>query len=123
LARSPEPSRGQVSGGGESSDGKSVTSGSEGRKGSRLDQAARSWVKKGYSVRYRDSYLIQLVKRRWPAFWLLVPLVALGVAAVMLIVSLARRLLGARWHVVELTETPDKRIIMHRMWARRPPDD
>jgi len=92
-------------------------------KGSRLDQAARSWMKNGYSVRYRDPYLIQLAKRRNPDVWLLVPLAALGVASVFVFVAMLRRLLRERWHVVELTVTPDQRIIMHKMWAPHPPDD
>jgi hypothetical protein len=117
--QSHEHPTGQVSGSNGSSDGPGT---SPGEKGPRLDRAARSWVKNGYTVRYRDPYLIQLVKRRQPMIWLRVPLAALGVAAVMLVISLARQLLRERWHVVELTETPDSRIITHRMWAPRPPE-
>jgi ABC-type phosphate transport system permease subunit len=80
-------------------------------------------MKNGYSVRYRDPYLIQLTKRRQLDIWLLVLLVALGVVAAIVVVAILRQLLRERWHVVELTETPDKRIIMHKMWSPRPPDD
>lgn len=103
-----------------SSDGPGATGSN---RGSRLDRAAHSWMKNGYTVRYRDRYLVQLVKRRRPNVWLLVPLAVLGFSGSVLFIMLVRRLLRERWHVVELTVTPDWRIIMHKMWAPRPPED
>jgi len=90
---------------------------------SRLDRAAQVWLKKGYSARYRDPYLIQVMKRYRSDLWQVLLGFGFGVSAVVLLVALVRRLLRVRWHVVELTQTPDERIITHQLWAPRPPDD
>ncbi len=119
--RNPSPPSGENSAGcGDANGGSSTPPGGT---GARLDRATRSWEWAGYAVRYRDPFLVQLIKRGQPDFWLLVPLVALGMLAAALIIALLRRLLRARWHVVELTETPDGRIITHQMWSPQPPDD
>jgi hypothetical protein len=117
---SPEPSAWQASGGRKSPDDAADESGGEAD--TRLERAARQWMRRGYTVRYRDPYLIQLI-RPWRPFWLLVPLIASGVLALTLIMALVRRLLSRRWHVVTLTEAPDGRVITHQMQAPRPPED
>ena len=91
--------------------------------GSRLDRAARPWLKNGYTVRYRDPYLIQVFKPYRSDLWLIVLAVGFGTSVVVLVIALVRRLLRTRWHVVEFTKTPDERVITHQLWAPRPPDD
>ena len=89
----------------------------------RLDRAAGPWMKRGYTVRYRDPFLIQLIKRYRADTWQIVLVVGFGLSLVVLVIALLRRLLRVRWHVVELTATPDERIITHQLWAPRPPED
>ena len=87
-----------------------------------LDHAAHWWARRGYTVRYRDAHLVQLIRRGRPgsasAGWLLSALCIAGLAVVLLVLGLRRR----PFHVVSLTITPDKRVITHRIWAQRPPD-
>ncbi|MBF6589950.1 MAG: hypothetical protein IVW57_05385 [Ktedonobacterales bacterium] len=87
-----------------------------------LERAATGWMRRGYTVRYRDTHLVQLVRASRPGcggallIALALPVLAL---AVLLVVLGARR---RRWHTVSLTITPEQRVITHRQWAPHPPE-
>jgi hypothetical protein len=87
-----------------------------------LERAAAGWIRRGYTVRYRDPHLIQLVRRGRPGCsgWLLVVLALplMGLAIALVVIGLRRRY----WHTVSITATPDQRIITHRQWAPNPPE-
>ncbi|MGH2517535.1 MAG: hypothetical protein ACRDHP_17940 [Ktedonobacterales bacterium] len=86
-----------------------------------LRAAAATWMRRGYRERYRDAFLIQLLRRRGLG-WRSAPYVALavaslGLAAAAWIAALRRR----PWHVITLTIGPDSRILTHSHTAPRPP--
>lgn len=89
---------------------------------SALDRATAGWLRRGYSLRYRDPGLAQLVRRVQPdrtglALTLIaIPLLATGLA--LLIRGLRRR----AWHTVTLAETPDRHIVTHGLWTPYPPE-
>lgn len=86
-----------------------------------LRRATARWQRRGYTVRYSDAFLTQLVRRTgmgwigWAQLLLALPLV--GIALWLLVRALRRR----GWHVVSLTITPDGRVISHRQWTRVEP--
>lgn len=86
-----------------------------------LWRATARWLRRGYTVRYSDAFLVQLVRRAsmgWVGWALLVlALPCLGVAFWLIARALRRR----GWHVVSLTITPDGRVISHRQWTRAEP--
>ncbi len=79
-----------------------------------LQRAAASWERRGFQVRYRDEYLVQLIRQSRPRWALVVGVVALAMLALAL-------LLRRRWVVVSLTTAPDGRIITLRQSATHPP--
>jgi hypothetical protein len=79
-----------------------------------LQRAAASWERHGFQVRYRDEYLVQLIRQSRPRWALVAGVVALAVLALAV-------LLRRRWVVVSLTIAPDGRIITLRQTATRPP--
>ncbi|HLZ21254.1 MAG TPA: hypothetical protein VKQ30_03940 [Ktedonobacterales bacterium] len=86
-----------------------------------LQTAAAMWIRRGYQVRYRDAFLIQLLRRRGPGLRS-APYVALAFAALALagaawIVALRHR----PWHIVTLVIGPDKRILTHSHRSPHPP--
>lgn len=86
-----------------------------------LDSTAASWVRRGYTIRYQDPFLVQVVRRealRWGALgWLMLAL-ATTLVTVLLALGAVR---SRRWHVVTLALRPDGRVIMHSQRAPRPP--
>lgn len=86
-----------------------------------LRAAAAMWVRRGYRVRYRDAFLIQLLRRRRPGLRS-APYVALTFAALALAVAAWIAALRRRpWHVVTLAIGPDSRILTHSQTTPRPP--
>lgn len=86
-----------------------------------LDAAAATWQRKGYRIRYRDPFLIQLI-RRDRLGWRSAPFLALALATMIacvaaLVVALQRR----PWHVVTLVTGPDRRVLTHHLHAPHPP--
>lgn len=86
-----------------------------------LRQAAARWQRRGYTVRYSDAFLVQMMRRTgigWMG-WALVALAlpCLGAACWLFARALRRR----GWHVVSLTITPDGRVLSHRLWTRAEP--
>lgn len=80
-----------------------------------LDGAALLWMRRGYSVQYRDEHLVQLTRRAWPVMAsVLVTVAAAGV------VALAWRMCRS-WYVVSLAVGPDGRVVTHRQRAGHPP--
>jgi hypothetical protein len=72
-------------------------------------------------VRYRDAFLIQLLRRRGPGLRS-APYVALTFAALALAVAAWIAALRRRpWHVVTLAMGPDSRILTHSQTTPRPP--
>jgi hypothetical protein len=87
-----------------------------------LERAASAWIRRGYTVRYRDNHLIQLIRKGRPT-WVGLLMIALAAPLVALAVFLVIRGLRRRyWHTVSITTTPDRRIITHRQWAPNPPE-
>lgn len=86
-----------------------------------LQAAAATWKRRGYRVRYRDAFLIQLLRRRRPGLrsapYIALTFAALGLAVAAWLAALRRR----PWHVVTLTTGPDGRILTHSHTAARPP--
>jgi hypothetical protein len=86
-----------------------------------LEAAASGWLGRGYIVRYRDPYLLQLMRRERPS-WRDALLLAAAAAAAGAAVSLGLRAYRRRlWHVVTLVVRPDGRILTHQIRAPRPP--
>ena len=87
----------------------------------RLRAATATWRRRGYRVRYRDAFLIQLLRRRRTGLHS-APYVALTVAALALAVAAWIAALRRRpWHVITLTIGPDNRILTHSHVSARPP--
>lgn len=88
-----------------------------------IERAAAGWLRRGYTVRYRDAHLVQLVRAGRPTClgMLLIALAApaLALAIVLLLQGLRRR----NWHTISITVTPDHRVITHRQWAPYPPEE
>lgn len=88
---------------------------------SALRAAAAAWRRRGYRARYRDAFLIQLVRRgrvgRRSTPYVALTLASLALALAAWIAALRRR----PWHVVTLTIGPDNRILTHHHTAPRPP--
>lgn len=86
-----------------------------------LDQAVRSWERRGYHVTYRDAYLAQLARQE--SVGLVVPvlgaLIGALVAVLMWSLTATRR---RSWFVVTLAATPEGRIVSHRQRTRRFPE-
>lgn len=84
-----------------------------------LNRVVTGWARRGYAVRYRDPYLVQLVRRERPSWrgWSVVAL-AVGVAAAASVVMIAR---ARKWHVVTLVIRSDGRIMMHQQRSPREP--
>ena len=89
--------------------------------GATLRAAAATWRRRGYRMRYRDAFLIQLLRRRRPGLrsapYVALTVAALGLALAAWIAALRRR----PWHVVTLALGPDGRILTHTHTAPRPP--
>lgn len=86
-----------------------------------LRAAADVWIRRGYRVRYRDAFLIQLLRRRRPGLRS-APYVALAFAAVGLAIAAWIAALRRRpWHIVTLVLGPENRILTHRHTGPRPP--
>lgn len=86
-----------------------------------LEAAAAIWQGKGYRVRYRDAFLIQLIGRGRVG-WRSAPFLALAAAA--LIASAAALAIAFQrrpWHVITLVAGPDRRILTHHLSAPHPP--
>lgn len=81
-----------------------------------------AWMRRGYRVRYRDTYLIQLIRRRRPGLrsspYLALALAALGLAVAAWIAARRRR----PWHVVTLVAGPDGRVLTHHHTSPQPPE-
>lgn len=86
-----------------------------------LRRATQRWLRRGYTVRYSDPFLTQLVRRTGMGWvgWALVGLSApcFGIALWLLLRALQRR----GWHVVSITITPEGRVLSHRQWTRSEP--
>lgn len=86
-----------------------------------LRAASATWMRRGYRVRYRDAFLIQLVRRGRPgprsAPYIALSLAALALAVASWIAALRRR----PWQVVTLALGPDDRILTHTQTSPRPP--
>jgi hypothetical protein len=89
--------------------------------GGGIEAAASGWMRQGFAVRYRDPYLLQLIRREPPG-WREAVLLALAGGAAVAAASLALRAYRQRlWHVVTLVVRPDGRIVTHQIRAPRPP--
>lgn len=89
--------------------------------GDGIEAAAGGWMRQGYAVRYRDPYLLQLIRREPPG-WREALLLALAGGAAVAAVTLVLRAYRQRlWHVVTLVVRPDGRIVTHQIRAPRPP--
>ncbi len=94
-----------------------TSSGGTERPDGALDGAVSLWKRRGYSVRYRDEYLVQLVRRAWPVMaCVLVTVAAAGG------VALAWRMCHS-WYVVSVAVGPDGRVVTHRQRSGHPPKD
>lgn len=87
-----------------------------------LDAAATRWQRKGYRVRYRDPFLVQLIRRDQPG-WRSAPFLALAIATLIaavasFVVALQRR----PWHVITLVIGPDRRVLTHHHRSPHPPE-
>jgi hypothetical protein len=86
-----------------------------------LRAAADAWKRRGYHVRYRDAFLVQLLRRRGiglrSAPYVALAFAAVGLAVAAWIAALRRR----PWHIVTLVLGPDNRILTHHHTAPRPP--
>lgn len=83
-----------------------------------LRRAAQRWQRRGYTIRYADAFLTQLV-RRTGIGWIGWVLLVLAVPPLALALWLLTRVLRRRgWHVVSLTVTPEGRVLSHRQWTR-----
>lgn len=87
-----------------------------------LQTATAAWIRRGYRVRYRDTYLIQLIRRRRLGLrsspYMILALAALGLALAAWIAALRRR----PWHVVTVVRGPNGRILTHHHTAPQPPE-
>ena len=87
-----------------------------------LRVAARAWLRRGYTVHYHDTHLIQVVRRTSPGVrslpWLIMAALALVAAIAAVATAYGRR----PWHVVSLVIGPDRRILTHHHFASRPPE-
>lgn len=86
-----------------------------------LDQAAEGWTRRGYTIRYADPYLVQVVRReglRVRDVGLLALAGAMALFTVALVIGIVR---GRLWRVVTLAARPDGRIQMHQQITDRPP--
>lgn len=86
-----------------------------------LAAVAATWQRRGFRMRYRDPFLIQLI-RRDRLGWRSGPFLALALAtlvasAAAFAVALQRR----PWHVVTLVTGPDGRVLTHHHHAPHPP--
>lgn len=89
--------------------------------GAILRAATAAWRRRGYRVRYRDAFLIQLQRRGRPGLrsapYITLAFAALALAAAAWIAAMRRR----PWHIVSLALGPDDRILTHTHTAPRPP--
>lgn len=86
-----------------------------------LDQVAEGWTRRGYSVRYADPYLVQVVRReglRVRDMGLLALAAAAILCGVALVVAIFR---GRLWRVITLVARPDGRVQMHQQMTQHPP--
>ena len=86
-----------------------------------LDHAAEGWTRRGYTLRYADPYLAQVVRReglRTRDMGLLAIAGAIALCCVALAISIMR---GRPWRVVTLVARPDGRIQMHQQVTQHPP--
>lgn len=86
-----------------------------------LDQAVRSWERRGYHVTYRDAYLAQLARQESVGLVLPVLGTLIGALVAALIWSQIATRRRARF-VVTLAATPEGRIVTHRQQTRRIPE-
>lgn len=86
-----------------------------------LEQAMRSWTRRGYHVTYRDEYLAQLARRTLPD-WVVVALGAIIGGLLAALISSLLTIRRRRWSVVTLAATPEGRIIVHRQRALHFPE-
>lgn len=87
-----------------------------------LESAATIWQRKGYHIRYRDAFLVQLIRRDRPG-WRSGPFLALSIAT--LIAAVAAFVVAWQrrpWHVVTLVLGPDRRILTHHHRSPQPPE-
>lgn len=86
-----------------------------------LDHAAEGWIRRGFTIRYADPYLVQVMRREGLQPRDIGALAAVGaVCAVCLVVVLAV-IRGRPWRVATLVARPDGRIQMHQQVTRRLP--
>jgi hypothetical protein len=86
-----------------------------------LEAATAGWLRRGYMVRYRDPYLLQLMRREPPG-WREAVLLGLATAAAVAAVAFGLHAYQRRlWHVVTLVIRPDGRIVTHQIRAPRRP--
>ena len=86
-----------------------------------MQAAVAGCLRRVYTLRYRDPYLSQLMRREPPG-WREALLVGLAGLAAVTAVALALRAYRRRlWHVVTLVIRPDGRIVTHQIRAPRPP--
>ena len=86
-----------------------------------LDQVAEGWTRRGYTIRYADPYLVQVVRReglRVRDMGLLALAAAASLCSVALVVAIFR---GRLWRVVTLVARPDGRVQMHQQVTQHPP--
>lgn len=86
-----------------------------------LEQATRSWMRRGYQLMYRDEYLAQLARRTLPD-WVVVASGAIIGGLLAALISSLLTIRRRRWSVVTLAATPEGRIIVHRQRASRFPE-
>lgn len=86
-----------------------------------LDHAAAGWTRRGFTLRYADPYLAQVVRReglRARDMGLLALAGAVALGCVALTIAIMR---GRPWRVVTLVARPDGRIQMHQQVTEHPP--
>ena len=86
-----------------------------------LDQAVEGWTRRGYTIRYADPYLVQVIRReglRTRDLGLLAVAGAVTAFCLVLVIAIFR---GRLWRVVTLTARPDGRILMHQQVTEHPP--
>lgn len=106
---------------GDITDDQDAPPGSELEDANALAAVAAIWQRRGYQIRYRDPFLIQLI-RRDRLGWRSGPFLALAIAT--LIASVAAFVVAIQrrpWHVVTLVIGPDRRVLTHHHHAPHPP--
>lgn len=86
-----------------------------------LDQAAEGWTRRGYTIRYADPYLVQVVRREGLRVREMAALALAGAVSLCCVVVFIAVLRGRLWRVVTLVARPDGRVQMHQQVTEHPP--